>query len=951
MAHGGVSTAQATAGGPKAANAPSVQSESGQQREEWRSWWKNFKRSDKKAQEQHATQGIFGVPLHYSIRYANVAISLYDSQGQSYIYGYVPVVVAKCGVYLKEKATDVEGIFRLAGSEKRIKELKVAFDSPDLYGKGLDWTGYTVHDAANILRRYFNQLPEPIIPLDFYERFREPLRNHQAQAVGASEAQSPSVGHFDQDAAIRAFQSLITELPPLNRQLLLYVLDLLAVFASKSDLNKMTTGNLAAIFQPGMLSHPQHDMAPQEYRLSQDILIFLIDNQDSFLIGMQGTEADPETVRDVQSGTPTQQPTTPTTPSRTKNAIGRAGSNASAGAQSVQRWGSIRRNASVSSKHSKRSDGGPTPVGTPGSATPNTPTSGVHRSKTLPVRRVGSTSRSPRYPRDKTSDPPTPSPGMAATLEPASAFRQGSMQSTPIATQSPLFPSVPPTEVTSASSSEATTPMAAVGSDTTSTIRSDYTTPRRDTTPLLAPPPGSAEYRSERSASNTPSSASGRGFLDIFKPSPTSDSEGWKPNKLQKKRIPGSSLSSAQSSSHSLTQEDSIDAVHQSPTMPGLPLNNTEFYGEGGGERSAYATAHSTPVQTTTPQRTITDATLRPTASPTQSYHSTDQSDADLVGDDTPMTAGEQTERERKRHRFRFSRPQNKPEPPQTPGTDRDHPLAAMSARQQTASRSTMGSSNTLDRSRRSFQEAIPMAPVVNAADPAAALGTTASKQSSSSAAVDPVIFSDSEREQKKGGPMSWIRGKVQERRAKEAEKRAKTPERGRGRSESKTDLGVKQRSPAPVAAGTVGAAEAMPMRGKSMDMQRAAATQGQGQGQGQGRGQVLGQSGIQQAPVAEQVLAGPVPARQPAGSRMSGIAQAPLGQSPAGPPLTDGQALAPRDQARQSLTGVMSMGQTPAMAPAAPTAPTTTPLVPPTAEANRPLDGQGAADGLVREQ
>ncbi|KAK0247830.1 hypothetical protein B0A54_16538 [Friedmanniomyces endolithicus] len=948
MAHGGLSTAQAGASGPKAAHAPSVQSESGQQREEWRSWWKNFKRSDKKAQEQHATQGIFGVPLHYSIRYANVAISLYDSQGQSYIYGYVPVVVAKCGVYLKEKATDVEGIFRLAGSEKRIKELKVAFNSPDLYGKGLDWTGYTVHDAANILRRYFNQLPEPIIPLDFYERFREPLRNHQAQAVGASEAQSPSVGHFDQDAAIRAFQSLITELPPLNRQLLLYVLDLLAVFASKSDLNKMTTGNLAAIFQPGMLSHPQHDMAPQEYRLSQDILIFLIDNQDSFLIGMQGTEADPETVRDVQSGTPTQQPTTPTTPNRTKNAIGRAGSNASAGAQSVQRWGSVRRNASVSSKHSKQSDGGPTPVGTPGAATPNTPTSGVHRSKTLPVRRVGSTNRSPRYPRDKTSDPPTPSPGMAATLEPVSVPRQGSMQSTPIATQSPLFPSVPPTEIISASSSEATTPMATVGSDTTSTIRSDYTTPKRDTTPLLAPPPGSGEYRSERSASNTPSSASGRGFLDIFKPSPTSDSEGRKPNKLQKKRIPGSSLSSAQSSSHSLTQEGSIDAVHQSPTMPGLPLNNTEFYGEGGGERSAYATAHSTPVQTTTPQRTITDATLRPTASPTQSYHSTDQSDADLVGDDTPMTAGEQTERERKRHRFRFSRPQNKPEPPQTPGSDRDHPLAAISARQQTASRSTMGSSNTADRSRRSFQEAIPMAPVVNAADPVAGtLGTTASKQSSASAAaVDPVIFSDSEREQKKGGPMSWIRGKVQERRAKEAEKRAKTPERGRGRSESKTDLVVEQRSPAPV-----GAAEALPVRGKSMDMQRAAAA---AQGQGQSRVQGLGPGGSQLAPMAEQVLAGPVPAKQPAASRMSGVAQAPVGPSPFGPPLTDGQAFIPRDQAGQSLAGPMAVGQTPAAVTAAPVAAaavTTTPFAPPVADAEGLLGRQGAVDGQSRGQ
>jgi len=50
-----------------------------------------------------APQGIFGVPLQYSIRYANVAISLFNENGESYIYGYVPIVVAKCGVYLKEK--------------------------------------------------------------------------------------------------------------------------------------------------------------------------------------------------------------------------------------------------------------------------------------------------------------------------------------------------------------------------------------------------------------------------------------------------------------------------------------------------------------------------------------------------------------------------------------------------------------------------------------------------------------------------------------------------------------------------------------------------------------------------------------------------------------------------------------------------------------------------------
>jgi hypothetical protein len=59
----------------------------------------------KNAKQKSAAEpnGIFGVPLRQSITYANVAISLVDADGKSYIYGYVPIVVAKCGVFLKEK--------------------------------------------------------------------------------------------------------------------------------------------------------------------------------------------------------------------------------------------------------------------------------------------------------------------------------------------------------------------------------------------------------------------------------------------------------------------------------------------------------------------------------------------------------------------------------------------------------------------------------------------------------------------------------------------------------------------------------------------------------------------------------------------------------------------------------------------------------------------------------
>ncbi|GAB7350363.1 hypothetical protein MBLNU459_g0991t1 [Dothideomycetes sp. NU459] len=736
---------------PKPAPSTPLAQSDVQSRRDLTSWWRNFKRGNAKLQDEKATQGIFGVPLQTSIRYANVAISLFNDEGQSYIYGYVPIVVAK--------STDVEGIFRLSGSEKRIKELRVAFDSPDRYGKGLDWGGYTVHDAANILRRYFNQLPEPIIPLEFYERFREPLKNHQAQAVGAMDLQGPELGQFEPAQAIRAYQALITELPPLNRQLLLYILDLLAVFASKSDLNKMTTPNLAAIFQPGLLSHPQHDMAPAEYRLSQDVLIFLIENQDHFLIGMHGTAADEKTVQEVQSGLPSPRtPPSPSTPGRSKTVIGRSSSNASAGADSVRRFGNIRRNVSVSSKTSKRSTGVSAPI-TPTAMPSPTPTSGVHRSNTVPSKR--SANASPRFQREKSLDPPTPSP---TTLLPpvidTAVQNQPSDESTPIATAPPpsAFNPVSPPEVISPSSSEATTPLAAPGSDTSSAglIAKDYQTPQKTAEPALAPSSTTPRDPSvERSASGTPT----RAFLDIFKPSGSGSDgdkrDGRRPNKLQKKRIPGSALSSAQSSAHSLQHgADGADEYSlTTPLTPNAESQAPDYSFDHGHEQSAYATAQTSPRQST-PQRTHTETTLRPTVSPSHSYHShtsvTDTSDADYPAD-LARASAEKTEKKR---RWRFSQQAGRTE--QTNTNAGVPPTIGTLAGTEQQSRSTLGSAGYAARGpRRSFQE-----PTGTPADPEALLSDT---------------------EERKKGPMSWIRGKLAERnerkeRDAEKDKRAQSP-------------------------------------------------------------------------------------------------------------------------------------------------------------------------------
>ena len=506
-------------------------------------------------------------------------------------------------------ATTTEGIFRLSGSEKRIKELKNQFDSPDRYGKGLSWEGYTVHDAANVFRRYLNDLPEPVVPLDLYEKFREPLRGATKQAVG--DAEGPQfVENFDEKAAIIRYQTLITELPPLNKQLLLYILDLLAVFAAKSDENRMTSQNLAAIFQPGMLSHPNHAMAPEEYRLNQCVIIFLIENQDHFLIGMQGTGTDEETRQIVESGA-----AAPVTPTVKTGGVARSSSNASAGANSVRREGQIRRNRSVTSRHSRQND-------SPG---PNSPalsashTGSLGRSNTVPSKRSPAVGGGKFKKVDNSSGPHSP-----AYLEPLTPVHQ--------------------TETPRLSEHSSLAPAVGAVNATTGAGRSQER--------LLEVPNDSSTPRKERQ------------LQSLFNRSPTDDGKR-QPNKLQKKRLPGSLNQSAQSSNTSLPQSGNVISPTTEPTNP---LDQPGPISDAEKQQALDGAQESTPRASQVPQQQHgsalqPDSQLKRQKSPPTSLHSSyhDASDQDQAVENPNGLSSSEKE---KKSKWRISRSARKEEDP-----------------------------------------------------------------------------------------------------------------------------------------------------------------------------------------------------------------------------------------------------------------------------------------------
>jgi hypothetical protein len=121
---------------------------------------------------------------------------------------------------------------------------------------------------------YLEQLPEPVIPFHHYTRFCEPLRNVRTSSMGN--------GIFDSEKAVSLYQDLIAELAPINRHVLLYILDILALYKDKAC-------GLTALFQPGLLKVREARRDQIQTRLSQKVLIFLVDNQASFPLGLPRT--------------------------------------------------------------------------------------------------------------------------------------------------------------------------------------------------------------------------------------------------------------------------------------------------------------------------------------------------------------------------------------------------------------------------------------------------------------------------------------------------------------------------------------------------------------------------------------------------------------------------------------------------------------------------------------
>lgn len=146
----------------------------------------------------------------------------------------VPPVVRQCVEFLSQPdAFETEGLFRRSASVSVVRDVQARINRGETIDFQTEYPG-DFHLAAVILKTFLRELKEPLMTFDLFEdivNFQRLSKEERAQMV----------------------KMLILErLPEDNYSLLKYLVQFLAKVQDRSDLNKMTSFNLAVVFGPNL---------------------------------------------------------------------------------------------------------------------------------------------------------------------------------------------------------------------------------------------------------------------------------------------------------------------------------------------------------------------------------------------------------------------------------------------------------------------------------------------------------------------------------------------------------------------------------------------------------------------------------------------------------------------------------------------------------------------------
>jgi hypothetical protein len=146
----------------------------------------------------------------------------------------IPRIVVKCIEIVNRDGLEETGIYRVCCVTSDLQKLRHQFDR-DYDSAERMLAAKNVHVAANLLKLFFRELPEPLFTTALYKRFLDAIQL------------------TDIDNQRITLLNVLDNLPADHRRILFYLLDHLIRVSEHSNKNMMHLDNLAVVFGPTLM--------------------------------------------------------------------------------------------------------------------------------------------------------------------------------------------------------------------------------------------------------------------------------------------------------------------------------------------------------------------------------------------------------------------------------------------------------------------------------------------------------------------------------------------------------------------------------------------------------------------------------------------------------------------------------------------------------------------------
>lgn len=208
------------------------------------------------------SKAVFGVSLQKSMEIAKGVSKTHHGDNGGSSRRDFPLCMQKCCFFLKNEGVTAVDIFAEPGDIFRVSKLKELFSTGPKYGEDVDFTGYTVYDAADLIKLYLSQLPRPLVPESLVKRW-----------ISLSRQATLSGSHATRlDQCIDFWEEALSGLRGPSRSLLKLLLNLWADVSTAEEENDMTAERLSdVVLKP--LVHVSPGQHRTDYMLSLAFLI------------------------------------------------------------------------------------------------------------------------------------------------------------------------------------------------------------------------------------------------------------------------------------------------------------------------------------------------------------------------------------------------------------------------------------------------------------------------------------------------------------------------------------------------------------------------------------------------------------------------------------------------------------------------------------------------------